>query len=411
VRGLSGFFILILTAASLAVSSTQLEAKPVAERAQNDPSRAVEKMTDKNTILPPYLWVPTSDLQISDLIHRTIKETTEKLQSSPANAAMLHFQRGSAYWSNCQAKLAAENFEKAISLDGNFGDAYAARSFLELWNGKRAEAIADADKAIAASPKSFAGYLVKACVVAWGPSSYEDGMKKNREAIEWMSKAIAVQGDLADLYLARAIFRSAVGDLNGSILDATKAIDLRPDFASAYQQRSGYWKCKGNPKKEADDLSAAGEILKGSYGSYNVAVAARMDLERGDLRKAGKRSDSALMIDPKNEDALKVSAESLKKAGRYREAISTYDRALSLKPDDDAELLLGKADALRLAGRHAEARTIIDSLINRCNDELKQDPENAGAYYVRALAYKFTGKHNESRADMENFKKHFKLQF
>jgi tetratricopeptide (TPR) repeat protein len=383
-------------------------------KTENILKKSVAAMTeDDSIVLPPYLWIPTSNVEVDKSLHRAIDEATEKLKDfslSSSEAARLHFRRGSAYWSICQPHKADDDINKAIELDHSFGKAYAARAYRRLWDGKKADAQADVEKAIEVSPKDYAGYLVKAKVVSHSVVSCQDGIEKSREAIKLVSKAISLEPKLCDLYLTRAAYNSGAGQLDAGIQDTSKAIQLRPDLARAYQQRALIWKSKGDAKKEASDYLTAGELLKGTYGAYNVAVAAKMDLQRGDYFGALKRAKTSLSIDPKNLDALKVASQSLQLSGEHKQAISMYDRALALNPDD-AELLLGKAKSLRLSGRKDHSDKILQSLLERCKNELAKDNTNAGAYYVRALVYEQQGKHAEAEADRENFKRHFRLQW
>ena len=99
-------------------------------------------------------------------------------------------------------------------MDHSFGKAYAARAYRRLWDGKKADAQADVEKAIEVSPKDYAGYLVKAKVVSHSVVSCQDGIEKSREAIKLVSKAISLEPKLCDLYLTRAAYNSGAGQLD-----------------------------------------------------------------------------------------------------------------------------------------------------------------------------------------------------
>ncbi|NJM62558.1 MAG: tetratricopeptide repeat protein [Oscillatoriales cyanobacterium RU_3_3] len=69
----------------------------------------------------------------------------------------------------------------------------------------------------------------------------------------------------------------------------------------------------------------------------------------------------------------------LQKLGRAEEAISSYDRALELQPDD-ADILDRRAYALLTLGRYDEAMADWDKV-------LEIDPNYANAYYNKACYF------------------------
>jgi tetratricopeptide (TPR) repeat protein len=69
----------------------------------------------------------------------------------------------------------------------------------------------------------------------------------------------------------------------------------------------------------------------------------------------------------------------LERFGRAEEAISSYDRALELQPDD-AGILANRADSLLTLGRHEEAMANLDKL-------LQIGPNCTGAYYNKTCNF------------------------
>ena len=73
--------------------------------------------------------------------------------------------------------------------------------------------------------------------------------------------------------------------------------------------------------------------------------------------------DKALTITPNNVDALVGRANSLFKLNRYEESVSYYDKALDIQPVN-VTVLYDKADALTYLGRYEEAIAVYDENLN-----------------------------------------------
>ena len=73
--------------------------------------------------------------------------------------------------------------------------------------------------------------------------------------------------------------------------------------------------------------------------------------------------DKALTITPNNVDALVGTANSLFKLNRYEESVSYYDKALDIQPVN-VTVLYDKADALTYLGRYEEAIAVYDENLN-----------------------------------------------
>ena len=133
------------------------------------------------------------------------------------------------------------------------------------------------------------------------------------------TKAIELKPDYADAYNNRGIAKKAKGDLDGAIADYTKAIELKPDDADAYINRGDAKKAKGD--------------LDGAIADYTKAIELKPDdaeayVNRGDAKKAKGDLDGA---------------------------IADYTKAIELKPDDAEAYVnrgIAKADQRRLGRRH-----------------------------------------------------------
>jgi tetratricopeptide (TPR) repeat protein len=65
-------------------------------------------------------------------------------------------------------------------------------------------------------------------------------------ALDDYTKAIHLKPNFASAYYNRGIVLQARGDLDGALKDYTEAIRLRSDYANAYGNRGIVWKKKAN---------------------------------------------------------------------------------------------------------------------------------------------------------------------
>ena len=119
---------------------------------------------------------------------------------------------------------------------------------------------------------------------------------KYEEAIEYYSKAIALNPQFANAYNNRGNAKYSLGENEEAIKDYNQAIELNPQHASAYNNRG---------------------IAKSSLGDDDEAI---------------QDYDKAIELNPKFVEAycnLGVSKSSL---GKYEEAIKDYNKAIELDP-------------------------------------------------------------------------------
>lgn len=136
-------------------------------------------------------------------------------------------------------QAAIASLDKTIKSYPNSSDAYAERAtgYWELSN--LASALADADKAISLNADNAAAYSIRSAVTIL-KSSAEKGSADQKTAVDLADKAIARDPKDAESYYRRgAIVAKISGQTDRAIADLTKAIDLDPSFARAYQAR-GY---------------------------------------------------------------------------------------------------------------------------------------------------------------------------
>ena len=66
--------------------------------------------------------------------------------------------------------------------------------------------------------------------------------------------------ECAEMYYTRGLAHSKKGEVKLAIEDYTKAIELNPDYADAFYNRSKAWLHLGKPEKAKSDMAAASSI-------------------------------------------------------------------------------------------------------------------------------------------------------
>jgi tetratricopeptide (TPR) repeat protein/S1-C subfamily serine protease len=184
---------------------------------------------------------------------------------------------------------AIADYDKAISLNPNYADAYNNRGNTRKALGDKQGAIADYDKAISLNPNYTDAYNNR------GGTRAALGDKQG--AIADYDKAISLNPNFAPAYSNRGGTRAALGDKQGAIADYDKAISLNPNLATAYSNR-------GIARKDLGDK-------KGAIADYDKAISLNPNFANAYYNRGATRSD----------------------LGDNQGAIADYDKAISLNPN------------------------------------------------------------------------------
>jgi len=126
-------------------------------------------------------------------------------------------------------------------------DAFVKRTASEIWSSlDYAIPATVAGKAPAGSPAAV-----------YFDSGYAKGKGDLDGAIADFTKAIEVRPDYAEAYNLRGLAKQAKGNLDGAVEDFTKAIEINPDYAGAYDNRGLAEETGGNLASAAADRAQA----------------------------------------------------------------------------------------------------------------------------------------------------------
>ena len=214
------------------------------------------------------------------------------------------------------------------------------------------------------------------------------------------------------LYSIQGAANAGLGQLDATIESYNKALDIKPDYAEAYNnigaalKDQGKWekaieayeKAIGIKPNYADPyynigvaLNSQGKLEK-AIEAYNRALALKPDYaeaytnmgnahrEQGKLEEAIEAYGNALRIKPDYAHAQNNMGVTLHEQGKLKEAIKAYNKALVIKPDY-AEAFNNKGTTLHDQGKIEEA-------IGAYNKALVIKPDYAGACINMGIALK-----------------------
>ncbi len=164
--------------------------------------------------------------------------------------ALAYNDRGELYRSMDRIELALADFDRAIAADDGLPFAFSNRAEIRLLQGDSPGAVADADRAIAIGPagtrcpriahgpptRAPCSFAVIAAVHQTRGLAYLDLGNTDAALIDF-DRAILLNNDVAETFVARARTYLAKDALAQALADANEAIRLDPALAMAYRTR------------------------------------------------------------------------------------------------------------------------------------------------------------------------------
>lgn len=332
--------------------------------------------------------------------------------------------------------LAEQAFANAIQLDIDFAEAYMKRARLYQITGRYQESIKDYDRAISLNPFSEHIFDKRAKVkflafdhigsdkdFRMALSLYPDDvhlrdeyinelMERNEyeEALVYVDSLISIESISGKELLKKAVILismkdytqaqftldqareklgsiATVEDVEGlwlisqnyfeeAVVAFTKAIELDPEFALAYQNRSMAYRGLGEMEKAKADVQKAMEV--NAHTPNLLFARALLRKESGDMKGASQDYARALELNPSFQDARYNKVYTNKILGNFLEASITAEKLVNANPENaDNWNLLG--NVYLIYGEYPKA---IDSY----NRSLNLNPEFVDALFNRGLA-------------------------
>lgn len=285
-------------------------------------------------------------------------------------------RRAQAHWGAGNGPAALADSAEALKQSPDWADLYLLRARVFRREGKKAEALAEAEAVVAANPKEILAYLAAANI-------YEN-LGADERAMQIYDRALALKPD-ASLYLNRGLLRPK-SDRAGRRADLDSALRLDPkmedaliakggllmdegNFAAAVALYSGMIKAvpedpqrlalRGIAHARAGDAASAEKDFAAARAKAKDATAlnnlcwAKATAGIG-LQSALADCDAALAKVPKSPAYLDSRALVYLRLGRLDEAVADYSLALEAAPNQSSSLF-GRALAWAKKGDKAKS--------------------------------------------------------
>ena len=161
-------------------------------------------------------------------------------------------RRGVLYMQQNRFKEAETDFDTAIKNDSNYLLSYFNRALVYSNTNRPLQALSDFDKVVKLDSTSSLAYFNRAIV--------RTQIGDYNRALEDYNR-VAIYSPNVLLYYNRAALYSRIGDIEKAIEDYSRAINLYPDFANAYLNRSQLRMMMGDMKGAQSDHKAANEKI------------------------------------------------------------------------------------------------------------------------------------------------------
>ena len=216
-------------------------------------------------------------------------------------------------------------------------------------------------------------------------------LKRYQEAIVAYNKAIQLKPDFATAYNNRGIAKSDLGQLSAAISDYDKAIQLKPDYATAYYNRGNAKSALGEHFAAISDYDKAIQLKPDYATAYNNRGIAKSNL--GEHSAAISDYDKVIQLKPDYADAYNGRGVAKHLLGEHIAAISDYDKAIQRKPD--------YADAYHNRGLTKSALGEYLAAISDYDKAIQLKPDYATAYFGRGNAKSALGQHSAAISDYD----------
>ncbi len=226
-----------------------------------------------------------------------------------ANLGVDYMNRGNAYDDSRQPALAITDYNKAVSLNPQDGEAYYNRALSYQRQGDFVRALADYNQALQLIPNEVEALVRRGEIFA---------MQRDVRAFDDFNKAISLNPNIAEAYYDRGTAYATGGNAERAINDFDKAIALEPKNAFSWANRCQALATLGQKLDQAQN-DCTESLRLAPNDSITLASRALVRLRKGDFAGSKADYDAALSGDP-------------------RRMIARYGRGV-------AELRLGQLDA------------------------------------------------------------------
>ncbi|WP_292147050.1 tetratricopeptide repeat protein, partial [Mesorhizobium sp.] len=292
------------------------------------------------------------------------------------SASDAYSSRGSAFLRKGKIDAAMLDFQQAIEADPQNGNAHTGLGTAWSKTGERDKAIAEYDKAIRIDPTDFIALVNRGLAYA--------ARDEFDRAIADYDAALAVDPGSADAYANRSAAWIGKNDWARAIADANRAIELDAGMVDGYYARAVAWANKDNDDRALADFDKA--IALDATDARAWLGRSLMRSRKGDSAGAAADCRKAIALDPKKTGSCETGPD----VGEAPAANITADP--TQRPSDEADQAFPALDPSNPAtwyiqqGLKDQQEGDVPGAVYLFSYAIKFDPDNAEAYFRRALA-------------------------
>lgn len=284
---------------------------------------------------------------------------TEAITRTPRNALCYHNR--AVYYGNelHDHEAALKDFDKAIEINPGYMIAIVNRGATYENLGRKEDAIASLEKALAINPNSpdpdvifrianlryllndftgsIADYNRLLAMDKLYPRIYshragsEAMLGQAEQALQDADKALSVDPKDEEAYNSRGLANRLLSKLDDAAVDFTLAINIKQDYSRPYNNRGTVYLAQGQPERAIEDFSKAIEVDSHYADPYSNRGSAKHQL--GKDEPALTDLDAALHLNPNFADAYQNRGVIKNTLKLFSEALADFNEALKLKPD------------------------------------------------------------------------------
>jgi tetratricopeptide (TPR) repeat protein len=359
---------LLVLAQSRLDTARELVSKGSFEKAEAMLRQAIA--ADPNSVDARVLLGTTLALQ--GIRGEAIEQLAAAVRLNP-NSASAHNEFGMVLSRFVEVKSARQEFERALELNPGLSEAHVNLSLILAQAGELAGAAEHLDRAIellGSSPKAAYAHYLRAKI--WGAQD------EIQNSIAEFQKAVQLQPDYAEAWSSLGGMRRLALDRAGAMKALSKAVVLKPDDALAQYRLGQLYLQEGNAPEAVKHLKHSLSYAPNDRATlYNLMLALT---KAGQVEEAKRIAQRIAELQRQNDRASEVGLAAsglnsdgiqLEKSGNTRAALAKYRAALDLDPTGFG-FHLNYALALCRLGRWQDG-------VVELREVLRDDPDNADA--------------------------------
>ena len=209
-------------------------------------------------------------------------------------------------------------------------------------------------------------------------------------AIVHYTEALELKPDFPEAYNNRGSVYADAGDFDRAIKDHNTAIELKSDYASAYNNRGIAYYSKGDLDRAIQDYRKAIELKSDYTSAYNNL--GTVYSKQGEYEHAIQHYNTVIKLNPNSTEGYNNRGIAYYSKSDLDRAIQDFDTVIGLDPNN-AKAYSNLGTAYLLKGDLKKA-------IDNHNTAIKLDPGFAGFYSNRGEAWLHLQEWEKARADL-----------